>query len=130
MVDEFAGLDVTDNLDDPDFVSSFQVVSYAYVMVGGRLVKTPSAPATRTGSVQPAGSRDLQRLSDLSRYSGGITVYSRQSFAVEQADPDNKAGTLADVVLYGGRRYTIMQTEPWQSGQGWFRSLGALDTVS
>jgi hypothetical protein len=130
VVGEYAGLDVTDNLDDPDFVMAFQVISYSYVMVGGRLVKTAASPVDRTGSVQPANTRDLQRLADLSRYSGGIVIFSKLDFTVEQADPDNGGGTLADVVLYAGRRYTVMQTEPWFAGPGYVRALAALDTVS
>ncbi len=70
-------------------------------------------------SVQHPTPDDLQTLPEGERRQVVLKFISRQLIATG----DDDAGTVSDVVLYGGERYKIIQSSDW-TAHGYCRSFG------
>ncbi|MDR1979772.1 MAG: hypothetical protein LBQ42_13635 [Synergistaceae bacterium] len=110
-----ANLDVADVLDDPDFNSTFQVARRARdVGDDGRATVTDEL-LTLDGVIQPMNNRDLERLAQGDRLTGGITAWCRE--------PLRTVGEshVADEILWGGSRYQVVLCNVWEYGAGYWQ---------
>lgn len=101
-------LDVSDVLDDPDFLTQikvFRVQSRTDERGETVLEKTP---ILITACVQPIRTQELARLPDAERLVGGITVYSRVPFI------SGDGPLSADIVEVGTIKYVVVSTNDWQ----------------
>lgn len=118
-----ANVDVTELLDDPDFISSFVVTRYSQTIDdNGRQVSTPTVgPQTVHGSVQPASGRTLTIMPDMARVDGSIEIYTRYRLTTA-AD-----GMSADIVTWQGRDYEVVTVVPWAHfGRGFVRAVATM----
>lgn len=113
-------LDVSDILSDPDFSEMISVTRTIKSAPIGGLTQSTTSTFTLTAVVQPATSDDLQRMIDVERLTGAITIYA--------AGPD--ALLASDVIAWRGRVYTIHQTDDWsQYGAGYIRALAGMTSL-
>lgn len=103
-------LDVSDILDDPDFVGTF-VLHPSTQVVGsdGRAVNTAMPSVTCAGVVTQGTGDLLGRTPEGDMIHGSITIHTRQELAV------------GDVIEYGGRKHTVSIINDWSTyGQGFY----------
>lgn len=109
-----AQLDVSDLLLDPTFVDSLTLIHRTSTvnMYGENvLVETPIATV---GSVQPASSRQIQRLPEALRTADIRSFFIRAEIL---SDGDSQ---YPDIIVFGGFRYQVMSVAPWLNyGAGW-----------
>ncbi|GHV35112.1 hypothetical protein FACS1894187_07120 [Synergistales bacterium] len=109
-----ATLDVSDVLDTPEFNSVFSVARRNRdIGDNGRSVVAEEL-LTFNGVVQPISNRDLERLPEVDRLNGGITVWCRERLR-------NVGEThVADEILWGGSRYQVVHCDKWAYGDGYY----------
>ena len=116
-----ATLNFADILTAPEFLDSSPP---AYIRTTrtidqhGRGVDTSFAAIPFVAIFAPDDST-LARLPDGSRLSASITIYS-QVYLSDGLKVNDLGGTLADVVLWHGRRYTVKAIQDWDA----FASMG------
>jgi len=117
-------LDVSDVLSDPDFATVFDVVRTTTAVSGGRTVLQSQTTANVIGVVQPASTRELERLPEAERTRGAITIYT--TFALNAGS----AGFTADTVNWNGSSYTVMSVDDWsQFGAGYVKALAQKQSI-
>lgn len=101
-------LDVSDILLDPDFLTTGLSVERLAQTVGtnGLAVNTPTT-STFAGVVTNDKGDVLERIASGERVFGSITIHTRFRLS------DGRAGESADVVTFGGRRYTVAEVHDW-----------------
>lgn len=109
-------MDISFLLDDPDFCVSFTVLRRAETVDDKGRAGHSEEAQSMTGVVQPAGPRELERLPEGERDRETLSIYTRTPLRVGNVD----AGTAADIVVYGGGRYTVSAVETWP---GYTRAL-------
>lgn len=104
-------MDISGIIVDPDFITAFQVVNETEAIgENGRATITTST-ADALGTVVP-DTESLKRQPDGSRLLGSIKVYTRHPLAPASV------GRAADVVLWGGARYTVMAVSNYERWDG------------
>jgi hypothetical protein len=103
-------LDVSDILDDPDFVGSFTLYPAAQTVgVNGRAVNVQGVSVTCAGVITQGTGDVLGRTPEGDIIHGSITIHTRQILSI------------GDVIGYGGRRHTVSVVNDWSTyGQGYF----------
>lgn len=96
---------------DPDFVTTFQIVTEAETIGTNGRATIAEASATVSGAVVP-DAEPLKRQPDGSRLSGSIKVYTAHAIVAASA------GRAADVVIWGGARYTVMSVADYTRWDG------------
>lgn len=126
------GLDVSDILYDPDFMTTFSVVRSAVTVdATGRAVAGSTTVSNVYGVVQPASTSALNRLPEAMRQSGAITIYTTYRLTTGSGPAADGTGASAsddaDVVLWGGSQWTVLNTDDWtQFGAGYMRATAVL----
>ena len=109
-------LDVSDVLSDPDFCEQITVTRSTQSAPIGGLTQTTTSTLTLTAVVQPANSRDLQRLLDAERTGGGIVVYAAGAGILQDEDQ----------IAWQGGTYTVIGLDDWSKfGAGYVRAVAA-----
>lgn len=119
-------LDVAFLTSDPEFATTFVVIR-ATKTVGsnGRTQLTPQTIPGVVGSVQPAGSLDLQRLPEGSNLRGAVAIWTSFILTDGQLSED----LTADQVDWNGHLYTVLSVEDFtQFGQGFVKAVCQLAT--
>lgn len=112
-------LDVAYLLGDPDFCVAFAVERCAEAVDDKGRTQMAGEVLPWQGVIQPATPRELERLPEGDRDRETITVYSREPLRIGQR-PEN---TVADVILWRGQRYEVVNVEPWP---GFVHALASL----
>lgn len=117
-------IDVSELMDDPDFVSPEPVQVERRAVVVNDFGETQFTPTTIdiVAIVQDGAGDMLDRLPEAAKLVESIRVWSRFTFEAESP------GGYADVVLYNGKRYQVMPRNFWANwGQGYTRVLATLE---
>ena len=102
-------LNVTDVLDDPDFLAPFTVIrAVERVTEKGRAERTEET-FTAAGCVQPATAREREVLPEGERDRETLVIYTRTALRTG----DEAEGTAADAIDVNGVRYTVSAVEAW-----------------
>lgn len=117
-------LDVTELFSDPDFATTFFVERTTEdVNTKGRNKPTTAiVPTPVVGVVQPAGATTLARLAEGSNLTGAVEIWT--TFPLSNGKGNNYQG--ADVVIWQGARYTVIDSEPWLEYGGHYRVVARL----
>lgn len=112
-------LDISFLLDDPDFVTTFQVIKTSGEWQDGEYVVLPTVPETVSGVVRATGKDDLEMLPEADRISGSITFWTRKPIDLDlTASPPPR-------LRYAGNTYKIMHLENWQDS-GYTKMIGIM----
>lgn len=120
-------LDVSDVLDDPDFVTTFDVMKATQSISSNGVATDTSEPIDTGvyGVVEAAASLTLQRLAEGSRQGGAIHIYTRYRLS------DGRGNEEAHVVLWNGAHYTVVSVDDWsQFGAGYVRATCDLTDIN
>ena len=111
-------IDVTDIVLDPDFQDAITIIRRTdTVNEYGENVITEASESVRA-VIQPASPDDLQRLPDSVRRRDAVTVYYAGILT---------ADAYPDVVVWGGDRYQVSNTEPFRNwGRGYTKAVCTL----
>lgn len=116
-------LDVTELFSDPDFATTFLVERCTDdVNSKGRNVPQEAPPVSVVGVVQPAGSTTLSRFAEGSNLNGAVEIWT--TFPLTNGQGLDYQG--ADVVIWRGARYTVIDSEPWAEYGGHYRVVARL----
>ena len=113
-----ADLDVTDVLDDPDFKSSFVVIRRESTTVDGYTSEIDMDPITTEGVVYPAGGSKLVRKPDGEMTVADISIITK--YPLSSGD----STYAADIVVIKGVSYTIINSNPYGFGKGFYQATG------
>ncbi len=117
-------LDVSELFSDPDFATTFYVERTTEdVQPNGR--NRPVTAITTdpvVGVVQPAGPTTLARLAEGSNLTGAVEIWTK--FPLSNGKGNDYQG--ADVVIWQGARYTVIDSEPWLEYGGHYRVVARL----
>ena len=122
-----ADLDVTENLEDPDFTDTVGLITRSAVVNDkGKNVLTEVGPVDITAVVQPAGKEALIFLPEGVRLSDSITIIYQGKLSTQ------RAGGYSDVILWQGDRYEVEAIPGnWQNwGAGFTHALCILEAVN
>lgn len=110
-------LDVSDVLDDPDFMTSFTVRRTTQTVNSyGETVETTTT-STQTGVVFPTSGKELLRNSDGENIGGDVMVVTKYLLTSGQDNVE------ADIVIWGGHEWTVMRTKDYSEyGQGFIQA--------
>lgn len=113
-----AQIDVTEILNDPDFVDPIQLVDRKPVVnYLGENVITECAHHSY-GSVQPASGRAIQRLPE------SLRVANMSSFWFKGEIVAASPGKYTSVLVFRGMRFNVITVFDWTNwGQGWCEGL-------
>lgn len=118
-------LDVSDVLDDPDFLDTTLRLKPTAITVGNDgLAEGTAGWIAFAGVVIPDGGTDLIQLGEGDEVQGDITIYTRQPLTTGDADRG------ADTVFWDGAPYVVINAQPWRYGSGYFRAVCKLATLN
>ncbi len=117
-------LDVTDVLSYPDFQTTFGVIRTATNVSNlGETVLTPQNYFV-SGVVEPASTKELERLPEAERLSGTIRIFT--TFRLSDGDET----ITADVVVWNGRQYTVKTVDDFSEfGRGYIDALASASSI-
>jgi len=114
-----AEIDVSELLTDPDFVDDLSVIrrTAAVNSRGENVVSEPTTIAT-VGSVQPAPTKQIQRLPE------SLRVSDVRAFFINLPLIQDGDSAYPDIIVYGGKRFQVISAAPWLNfGEGWNEGL-------
>ena len=118
-------LDVTDVLDDPDFLDTTLVlVRRVVAQQQDGTARGAGGPLTFSGVVVPDGEQELVQTAEGNQVQGDITVFTRTALTAGDANYD------ADVVHWNGAAYRVIATKPWLFGQTYTQAICALTDLN
>lgn len=119
-------IDVDDLLLDPEIAGQSFTVTRSTTSASNQGLTQPGTPAViaALGSVQPATSNELQRMPDLERISGAITVRTPFALIAGGKDPVTGLDRTADIVTWKGVQYTVESVQDYSDfGGGYVEAL-------
>lgn len=121
-----AQLDISEILEDPDLCSTFSVIRRDEVLsLTGRASYVETQVDDIIGVVTPGDPGKLLRKDDSQMTDNVITVSTTYKIRA------SGFGFQADVILYGGMRYTVNALKRWvQMGNGWYRAACTSETAA
>jgi hypothetical protein len=112
-----ATLNFADVLSAPEFIDrALYVRTTSAINANGVAVDTASEPIPFFAVLLPGGSK-MARLSDGSRLSGDLVIYS-QTWLTNGIKQDDVNSTRADLVLWHGRKYTVTSVQDFDAFAG------------
>ncbi len=118
-------LDVTDVLDDPDFLDTTLVlVRRVVAQQQDGTARGAGGPIPFAGVVLPDGGQELIQTPEGNQVQGDITIYTRTALTAGDANLD------ADVVHWNGATYRVIATKPWLFGQTYMQAVCALTDLN
>jgi galactose-6-phosphate isomerase len=114
-----ANIDVTDLLDDPDFIDNFTVNRFRHIVDdNGRAVRASIGAVTTHGSVQPSGGRTMNLMPDMTTVNGSIEIWTK--YRLEVASDTS----YADIITWQNRHYEVRTVQPWTNyGKGFVHAI-------
>lgn len=120
-----ANLDVSDVLDDPDFLdTTLQVRRGAVTMTQDGLGQSTAGWLPFAAVVIPDGGQDLIQTGEGNAVTGDITVYTRTELTAGDERRE------ADLIIWDGDTYRILNAQAWRYGSGYFRAVGQITTLN
>jgi hypothetical protein len=123
----YAGLDVTDVLDDPDFQVPITVLSTVeQIGPGGLATAVALVPGgvIAMAVVVSDGGRDLVQTDEGDSVQGDITVYTRFPLTT------GSVTRAPDIVIWNDDQYRIIRAQPWLYGAGYTQAICKLATLN
>ena len=113
-----ASLDVSDVLDDPDFLDTTLMLRPRAVTVGqDGIASSTDGWLPFAGVVIPDGGQDLIQSGEGDAVQGDITIYTRTELTAGDSQ------RAADTVLWDGDPYRVINAQAWRYGSGYFRAV-------
>ena len=113
-----AKIDVTDIVNDPDFVDCISIIRRTSTVGTNGRNTTVETPIAARGIVQAVKGNDLARLPEGARISEYISVFTQTPVYIDNATPG-----YSDLILWNGLRYRVTVVSPWLNwGRGWVRA--------
>lgn len=118
-------IDVSDLLNDPDFVNFFTIVRRtATVNDSGENILTESRLGA-IGSIQAGNGDTLKRLPEAARKENAITVYTKTELRADNC------GGYSDILIWKNQRFQVLTISPWGNyGAGWFMCDAIMEKAS
>lgn len=111
-------IDVSDLLDDPDFINSFVVTRRRQTVDGHGRTQTSGVTTAAYGSVQPIRPRTMEVMPDYVNVSGAIEIFTRY-----RLEGPSEGGS-PDEVMWKNRRYRVAEVEDWgHAGSGFIHAV-------
>jgi hypothetical protein len=110
-------IDVSDLLNDPDFVNEFTVVRRTSTVndFGENIIGDTNICAI--GSIQAGNGDTLRRLPEAARKENAITVYTKTELKA-----DNNSNGYSDIIVWKNQRFQVLVISPWGNyGAGWYQ---------
>lgn len=120
-----ADVDVSELLNDPDFVDTFVVMrNPATVDATGRL-QQPAKPVQTSvfGVVQPASGRTLSVYPDLTNVGAVVEVWT--TFGLQVASDKNQP----DHIIWDGNTYVVNHVDKWTNFSGFVHAVCTMQDV-
>lgn len=118
-------LDVTDVLDDPDFLDTTLVlVRRVVAQQQDGTARGAGGPIPFAGVVIPDGGQELIQTPEGNQVRGDITVYTRTALTAGDANYD------ADVIHWSRAAYRVIATKPWLYASGYTQAIAALTDLN
>lgn len=114
-------IDVSEIIDDPDFVQIFKLYRITGQFVNGRWVEDAKQELTRRGVIVPAGSKTLRQLPEADRIIAAIDVYTKEIMYLT-SNAENQART-SDQILWKGDLYKLLSVDDY-SDHGFYHGVG------
>lgn len=113
-------LSVAEIINDADLAESFQVIRTTGSFVKG--VWTSAAPTTLSlvGSVQPAGSTDINMVPEGDRVKGMVAVWCNDPLYTTSTDGSN----TSDIIVWHGVQWRVLSVEPWNDA-GYYHAVAS-----
>ena len=120
-----ADIDVTELMNDPDFVDSVSLIRRTQVLSKGENTLTEAAAVPTTMSVQPVTPRDMNLLPEGVKLSEAKLIFFKGTLNSFEADG------YGDVIVHAGTRYTVQATDDYTEwGQGWQKGVAIREKVT
>lgn len=114
-------LDVTDVLDDPDFLdTTLALVRRVVAQQQDGTARGAGGPIPFAGVVIPDGGQELIQTPEGNQVQGDITIYTRTPLTAGDANYD------ADVVHWNGSAYRVIATKPWLYASAYTQAVASL----
>lgn len=118
-------LDVSDVLDDPDFLDTTLVlVRRVVAQQQDGTARGAGGPIPFAGVVVPDGGQELIQTPEGNQVQGDVTIYTRIALTAGDANYD------ADVVQWNGAAYRVIATKPWLFGDTYTQAICALTDLN
>lgn len=113
-----AQIDVSELLLDADFIDNLTLIHRTTSVNDQGINVLAETSADTVGSVQPAPTKDIQRLPDALRMS------DVRKFWIKAEILSDGDAQYPDLILFQGKRFQIINVEPWLNyGAGWNAGL-------
>lgn len=111
-------VDVSELLLDPDFVNTVSLIHRAATVSSQGKTQIVETTIETIGSVQPAPTKEIQRLPDALRMSDVRKFWIKAEIL---ADGESQ---YPDIIVFQGKRFQIVNVETWLNfGLGWNAGL-------
>lgn len=111
-------VDVSELLLDPDFVNTVSLIHRAATVSSQGKTQIVETTVETIGSVQPAPTKEIQRLPDALRMSDVRKFWIKAEIL---ADGESQ---YPDIIVFQGKRFQIVNVETWLNfGNGWNAGL-------
>ena len=118
-------LDVTDVLDDPDFLDTTPLLIRRLVEQGqDGTARGIGGPVSFAAVITPDGGQELVQTPDGNQVQADLTVYTRTALTAGDANLD------ADLIVWGGSTYRVIATKSWLFGQTYTQAVCALTDIN
>lgn len=118
-------IDVSDILDDPDFVDPMDLIHRtATVNELGENTFTERRVCTK-GCVQPASGKTLSRVPDEFRIENVMSFWAKATIVAD------RVGSYSDQIIFKGQRYNVKTVFDWSNwGSGWTEGLCVMERIN
>lgn len=113
-------IDVSEVINDPDFMQSFTVYRKSGDFASGGYVETETV-ITMQGIILPLTTKDILQLPEGDRITENKAFYSTAPLYVTRNNADGTSGT-SDEIVHGGVRYRLYQVKNYQD-YGYFKAI-------
>jgi len=118
-------VDVTELLEDPDFLDDITVIRRPYTINAYGENVLSEVTYTMQASVQAGSGQLLKRLPDFAQFTDAITVYAKFDF--QAASPNG----YADLVIWNSKRYNIKVPSDYMNyGDGYTMAIATIEAVN
>lgn len=118
-------LDVTDVLDDPDFLDTTPVL-YRRIVAQGQdgTARGEGGSIPFSAVITPDGGQELIQTAEGNQVRSDLTLYTRTALTAGNANFD------ADLIVWRGDTYRVIATKSWIFGQAFTEAMCALTDIN
>lgn len=120
-----AQIDVSELMDDPDFVDELTVLNRTSWVDNNGMNRTGEMDFKTVGSVQPASARTVQKLPEAMR------VADMSSFWIKGTIVATAPGKYSSIIVFRKKRYQIISVADWSNfGAGYSEGICVAEVPS